>query len=148
MYPYFSKPLKIYISVPPVPFSSCVHQNNITSFFGFTKTVWFEYEGIFQNYQVKKGTCAIRNESQTTHCLPFTAFPLSSRTQTSLWRSAHEGCTSLGAPAYPCSPTCWQYIFQSHQSPYGPLYTRKTTISSDLPNRLIWTWKHISKLPG
>ena len=56
------------------------------NFFGFTKTVWFEYESIFQNYQVKKGTCAIRNESQTTHCLPFTAFPLPSRTQTSLWR--------------------------------------------------------------
>jgi len=56
------------------------------NFFGFTKTVWFEYESIFQNYQVKKGTCATRNESQTTHCLPFTAFPLPSRTQTSLWR--------------------------------------------------------------
>ena len=96
------------------------------NFFGFTKTVWFEYENIFQNYQVKKGTCATRNESQTTHCLPFTAFPLPSRTQTSLWRPAHEGCTSQGAPAYPCSPTCWQYIFQSHQSPYGPLCTKKT----------------------
>ena len=31
-YPYFFKPLKIYISVPPVPFWSCLHQKNTTSF--------------------------------------------------------------------------------------------------------------------
>ena len=40
-------------------------------------------------------------------------------------------------------------IFQSHQSPSGPVCTRKTRqVFSDVQDCLIWTWKHISKLLG
>ena len=41
-----------------------------------------------------------------------------------------------------------KYISQSHQSPAGPVYTWKTLQVFRIYKTVIWTWKHISKLPG
>ena len=60
-YPYFSNPSKIYISVSPVPFWSCLHQKNTTSFSDLQD--WFEHENTFQSSQAKKATYVIQNAS-------------------------------------------------------------------------------------
>ena len=42
-----------------------------------------------------------------------------------------------------------KYIFRSHQSLSGTVYTRKALqVFRIYKDCLIWTWKHISKLPG
>ena len=61
-YPYLSKQLSIYISVPPVPFRSCLHQKNTTSFSDLQRLFDIEHENTFQ-YQAKKATHTIQNES-------------------------------------------------------------------------------------
>ena len=45
--------------------------------------------------------------------------------------------------------TVKKYIFRSHQSLSGTVYTRKALqVFRIYKDCLIWTWKHISKLPG
>ena len=51
---------------------------------------------------------------------------LPSRNQTSRWRPEQQECISQGAPTtYPYLSTPLIYIFQFHQSPSGPVYTKK-----------------------
>ena len=59
----FLQIVTVCISVPPVPYWSCLYQKKRYKFCGFTKTVWFEYENILPNYQAKKATYTIQNES-------------------------------------------------------------------------------------
>ena len=64
------------------------------NFFGCTKTVWFEHENTFQNYQASQD---IRNA------------PLRAYLRTLLLQAVKK------------------YIFQSYQTPFDPVYTRKNT---------------------
>ena len=74
---------------------------------------------------------------------------LPSRKQTSLWRPAQQECTSQGAPLI--SPTVKKQIPGITVPPvpfWSCLHQKNTTSFSYLLDCLIWTWKHISKLPG
>ena len=116
----------MYISVPPVPFWSCLYQKNTTSFRMY-KTVCFEHETHVKSTRRKR----LRTPSRTNLRWYIAHHPrlptLPSRKQTSLWRPAQQECTSQGAPTYPYfSKPLKNIFFQSHQSPSCLAYTRKT----------------------
>ena len=140
----------MYISVPPVPFWSCLYQKNTTSFRMY-KTVCFEHETHVKSTRRKR----LRTPSRTNLRWYIAHHPrlptLPSRKQTSLWRPAQQECTFQGAPTYPyCSKPTKIYIFWSNRFPFWSscLHQKNITSFSDSQDCLIWTWKYISKLPG
>ena len=137
----------MYISVPPVPFWSCLYQKNTTSFRMY-KTVCFEHETHVKSTRRKR----LRTPSRTNLRWYIAHHPrlptLPSRKQISLWRPAQQECTSQGAHTYPYFSKPLN-IYTSHTSPLLVLPTTENTTSfSDLQECLIWIWKYISKLPG
>ena len=60
--PYFSKPSKNIFQLHQSP-SGPVYTRKTLQLFRIYKTVWFEHENTFQNYQGKTATCTIQNES-------------------------------------------------------------------------------------
>ena len=81
--PLFLQTVKIYIFQSHQSPSGPVYTRKTLQVFRIYKTVWFEHENTFQNYQTKKATYTIQNGSQATRCLPFTAF-YSTQPQTNL----------------------------------------------------------------
>ena len=105
----------MYISVPPVPFWSCLYQKNTTSFRMY-KTVCFEHETHVKSTRRKR----LRTPSRTNLRWYIAHHPrlptLPSRKQISLWRPAQQECTSQGAHTYPYFSKPLN-IYTSHTSP-------------------------------
>ena len=85
---------------------------------------------VFEKHQAKKATIPSRTNLRWYIVQRSRLSTLPSRKQTSLWRPEQQEWTSQGAPTYPyfSKPLIYTYIyiFRSHQSPFGPVYTWKT----------------------
>ena len=118
----------MYISDPPVPFWSCLYQKNTTwyKFFGCTRLFVLNMKTHVKSTRRKR----LRTPSRTnlrSYIAHHPRLPTLPSRKTNLTMATSTTGMHLSRRTYvPVFLQTVKYIYQSHQSPSGPAYNRKT----------------------